>query len=544
MRYSHASKALALTGALALTLSACGGGTSSETPAGEGDASYVVTANTTEPQNGLLPANTNEVGGGRVMDLIFTGLVSYAADGTTQNELAESIETKDSKTYTIKLKAGQTFSDGSPVTSASFVDAWNFGADDKNAQLNSYFFESIKGYDKVNAPKSKEDKMEGLKVVDDLTFTVELSQPESDFPLRLGYTAFMPLPEAAFKDPKAYGQKPVGNGPYKLTEWNHDVNLKLDVNDKYQGPRAAKNGGINFKVYQSTDSAYNDLRSGNLDVLDQIPPSQLASYKSDLGDRSVNSPYAGNATITIPGYLDHFKQDEEGNLRRAAISRAIDRQLIIDKVYQGGKVKADDFTAPVLEGYNKDIPGSEVLDFDADEAKKLWAQADEIAKWDSGAEFSVGYNVDGAGNKEYVEAVVNQLKNNLGINAVAKPFSSFKELRSQVTSYKMTGAFRTGWQADYPSLYNFLGPLFGTGAGSNDGKYSSKEFDAKLSEGLAATDAAEGAKIFNEAQEILFKDLPAIPLWYQAVQGGWSENVSNVQFGWNGVPLYNEISGK
>ncbi|MCZ4141412.1 ABC transporter substrate-binding protein, partial [Escherichia coli] len=142
--------------------------------------------------------------------------------------------------------------------------------------------------------------------------------------------------------------------------------------------------------------------------------------------------------------LDHFKQGEEGNLRRAAISRAIDRQLIIDKVYQGGKVKADDFTAPVLEGYSADIPGSEVLDFDAAEAKKLWEQADEISKWDSGDEFSIGYNVDGAGNKEYVEAVVNQLKSNLGINAVAQPFSSFKELREKVTSYKMTGAFRTG----------------------------------------------------------------------------------------------------
>ncbi|WP_313811565.1 ABC transporter substrate-binding protein [Glutamicibacter sp.] len=546
MRYSHASKAMALTGALALTLSACGGGSSESSDGGTegGNASYVVTANTTEPQNGLLPANTNEVGGGRVMDLIFTGLVSYKADGTSQNELAESIETKDSQNYTIKIKSGQTFSDGTPVTAASFVDAWNFGADDKNAQLNSYFFESIKGYDKVNAPKSKEDKMEGLKVVDDTTFTVELSQPESDFPLRLGYTAFMPLPEAAFKDPKAFGQKPIGNGPYKLTEWNHDVNLKLDVNDKYQGPRTAKNGGIDFKVYQSTDSAYQDVMSDTLDVLDQIPPSQLASYQSDLGDRSVNSPYAGNATITIPGYLDHFKQGEEGNLRRAAISRAIDRQLIIDKVYNGGKVKADDFTAPVLEGYNKDIPGSDVLDFNADEAKKLWAQADDISKWDSGAEFTIGYNVDGAGNKEYVEAVVNQLKNNLGINAVAQPFSSFKELRDKVTSHKMTGGFRTGWQADYPSLYNFLGPLFGTGAGSNDGLYSSKEFDAKLTEGLKATDPAQGAKIFNESQEILFKDLPAIPLWYQAVQGGWSNNVSNVEFGWNGVPLYNEITGK
>ncbi|GAA3298463.1 peptide ABC transporter substrate-binding protein [Glutamicibacter nicotianae] len=543
MRYSHASKAVVLSAALALTLSACGGG-STETAGGEGDGSYVVTANTTEPQNGLLPANTNEVGGGRVMDLIFTGLVSYDAKGAPVNELAESIETEDSQNYTIKLKAGQTFSDGSPVTAASFVDAWNFGAAAKNAQLNSYFFESIKGFDEVNKEGSKKDEMEGLKVVDDTTFTVELSQPESDFPLRLGYTAFMPLPEAAFEDPKAFGEKPVGNGPYKLTEWNHDVNLKLEVNESYEGPREAQNGGIDFKVYQSTDSAYSDLLSNNLDVLDQIPPSSLASYETDLGDRSVNSPYAGNATITIPGYLDHFKQGEEGNLRRAAISRAIDRQLIIDKVYQGGKVKADDFTAPVLEGYSADIPGSEVLDFDAAEAKKLWEQADEISKWDSGDEFSIGYNVDGAGNKEYVEAVVNQLKSNLGINAVAQPFSSFKELREKVTSYKMTGAFRTGWQADYPSLYNFLGPLFGTGAGSNDGKYSSKEFDDKLAEGLSATDPAEGAKIFNEAQEILFKDLPAIPLWYQAVQGGWSENVDNVEFGWNGVPLYQQITGK
>ncbi|MGH3651974.1 peptide ABC transporter substrate-binding protein [Glutamicibacter sp.] len=543
MRYSHASKAVVLSAALALTLSACGGG-SNETAGGEGDGSYVVTANTTEPQNGLLPANTNEVGGGRVMDLIFTGLVSYDAKGAPVNELAESIETEDSQNYTIKLKAGQTFSDGSPVTAASFVDAWNFGAAAKNAQLNSYFFESIKGFDEVNKEGSEKEEMEGLKVVDDTTFTVELSQPESDFPLRLGYTAFMPLPEAAFEDPKAFGEKPVGNGPYTLTEWNHDVNLKLDVNESYEGPRKAANGGIDFKVYQSTDSAYSDLQSNNLDVLDQIPPSSLASYETDLGDRSINSPYAGNATITIPGYLDHFKQGEEGNLRRAAISRAIDRQLIIDKVYNGGKIKADDFTAPVLEGYNAEVPGSEVLDFDAAEAKKLWEQADGISKWESGDEFSVGYNVDGAGNKEYVEAVVNQLKSNLGINAVAKPFSSFKELREKVTSYKMTGAFRTGWQADYPSLYNFLGPLFGTGAGSNDGKYASEEFDSKLTEGLSATDPVEGAKIFNEAQEILFKDLPAIPLWYQAVQGGWSENVDNVEFGWNGVPMYQQITGK
>lgn len=547
MRYSQASKALALSAALALTLTACGGGSTDEgdsgTAEGGGDTSKVISANTTEPQNGLLPANTNEVGGGRVMDMIFTGLVSYDANGKPVNELAESIDTSDSQNYTIKIKSGQTFSDGTPVTANSFVDAWNFGAAAKNAQLNSYFFKSIKGYDKVSAEKSKEDKMEGLKVVDDTTFTVELSQPESDFPLRLGYTAFYPLPEAAFKDPKAFGEKPVGNGPYKLVDWQHDTLLKLEPNESYDGPRKAQNAGIDFKVYQSTESAYQDLLSDNLDVLDQVPPSALAQFQQDLGDRSVNSPYAGDVTITIPGYLKHFEQGEEGNLRRQAISRAIDRQQVIDKIYFGNKVIAKDFTAPVLEGYSDSIPGNEVLTYNVDEAKKLWDQANQISDWSNG-ELSIGYNVDGAGNKEYVEAVANQIKNNLGINATPKPYTSFKEMRDQVVARDMTGAFRSGWQADYPSLYNFLGALYGTGAGSNDGDYSSKDFDNKIKEGLAATTPQEGAAKFNEAQEILFKDLPAIPLWYQAVQGGWSNNVANVEFGWNGVPLYYEVTGK
>ncbi|MHC6175955.1 peptide ABC transporter substrate-binding protein [Glutamicibacter sp. X7] len=543
MRNSHASKALALSAALALTLTACGGGNEAGGNGGGGDTNKVITANTTEPQHGLLPANTNEVGGGRVMDMIFTGLVSYDAKGKVVNELAESIETEDSQNYTIKIKADQKFSDGSPITASSFVDAWNFGAAAKNAQLNSYFFESIKGFDEVQAKDAKTDVMEGLKVVDETTFTVELSQPESDFPQRLGYTAFYPLPEAAFDDPDAFGQNPVGNGPYKLTEWNHDVNLMLEPNENYDGPREAQNGGINFKVYQSTEAAYQDLVSDNLDVLDQVPPMNLAQYRDDLGDRSVNSPYAGNATITIPSYLDHFKQDEEGNLRRQAISMSIDRQQIIDKIYYGGKVIAKDFTAPVLEGYNDALPGAEVLTYNPEEAKKRWAEAEKISKFGDN-ELTIGYNVDGAGNKEYVEAVVNQVKNNLGINVAPKPYTSFKELRNEVTKYKMTGAFRTGWQADYPSLYNFLGPLFGTDAGSNDGKYSSEEFDKALSEGLAAKTPEEGAEVFNKAQEILMKDLPAIPLWYQAVQGGWSNNVENVTFGWNGVPLYQEITGK
>ncbi|WP_139004725.1 peptide ABC transporter substrate-binding protein [Arthrobacter crystallopoietes] len=543
MRFARTSKLIGLAAAAALALSACGGGGGTE--GGEGNAAAVITANSTEPQNPLIPTNTNEVGGGRVVDLLFEGLISYDAEGKPVNEMAESIETEDSQTYTIKLKADQTFTNGEPVTANSFVNAWNYGAAAENAQLGQYFFESIAGYDEVSAEGSTQTEMSGLKVVDDLTFTAELAQPESDWPLRLGYTAFSPLPEVAFEDMKAFGNNPVGNGPYMLADegaWQHDVEIALTPNPDYQGSRTPKNGGITFKFYSGFEAAYQDLLANNLDLLDTIPPSSLANFKTDLGEgRWLEKAYAGNQTITIPQYLDEWT-GEAGELRRKAISMAINRDEITEVIFSGGRQPATEFTAPVLDGYDESIPGSEVLEYNPEEAKKLWAQADEIDPWGDKT-FTIASNADG-GHKEWIEAVVNGLKNDLGIDAQFEPYATFAEARTKITAKDMTGAFRTGWQADYPSLYNFLGPLFGTGAGSNDGDYSSEEFDKKLNEGLNAETPEEGNAIFNEAQEILLQDLPAIPLWYQVRQVGWSENVENVDTAWNGVPIYHNITGK
>lgn len=126
------------------------------------DANYVTVLGT-EPQQGLIPAMTNENGGGRVVDMLYSGLIYYDAEGKVHNEMAESIEQEGDKTYKVTLKPDLKFSDGSPVTSATFVDTWNYAV--ANEQLNESFFSSIKGYE----PGVKE--MEGLKVIDDRTFT-------------------------------------------------------------------------------------------------------------------------------------------------------------------------------------------------------------------------------------------------------------------------------------------------------------------------------------------------------------------------------------
>ncbi|WP_448071321.1 peptide ABC transporter substrate-binding protein [Georgenia yuyongxinii] len=523
-----------------LVLAAC----SSNSPEDEGTeggatagaSTAVVTVNGNEPQNPLIPTNTNEVGGGKILDLIFAGLVYYDAEGAVHNEVAESIETEDSQTYTIKLKDGWEFSDGTPVTSSSFVDAWNQGALLSNAHLSSYFFEPIEGY------SSEEDsELTGLQVVDDLTFTVKLKQPEADFPLRLGYSAFFPLPQAAFDDPEAFGENPIGNGPYKLAgegAWEHNIGIELVPNESYEGDRAAQNGGVNIKFYDSQDAAYNDLRSGQLDVIDAIPDSAFGTFEDELGDRAVNQPAAVFQSFTIPMALDQFS-GEEGKLRRQALSQAINRQEITDAIFQGTRTPASDFTSPVIDGWSDSVPGSEVLEYDPERAKELWAEADAISPWEG--TFTLAYNSDG-GHQAWVEATVNSIKNTLGIEAEGKPYALFADLRTDVTNGVMTGAFRTGWQADYPALGNFLGPLYGTGAGSNDGDYSNPEFDNLLAQAAASTSIDEANALYQQAQEILFQDLPAIPLWYSNVTGGYGETVENVQFGWNSVPLMYEVT--
>ena len=226
-----------------------------------------------------------------------------------------------------------------------------------NDQLNASFFSNIKGY------KEGVEKLEGLKVVDDLTFTIALNSPEQDFPAQLGYSAFYPLHESAFDDMDAFGQNPIGNGPYKLAEWTHNQDATIVPNEEYSGGQTPQNDGIKFVFYTSQDAAYADLLSGNLDVLDAIPDAAFSKYETDLGERAVNQPTAIFQSFTLGENLEHFS-GEEGILRRQAISHAINREEITDTIFKGTRTPAKDFTSPVMPGYSEDIKGNEVLKYD------------------------------------------------------------------------------------------------------------------------------------------------------------------------------------
>jgi oligopeptide transport system substrate-binding protein len=534
----------------ALVLSACGTGTGGRTGA---DSDAIITVSSGEPQNPLIPSTTNEVYGGLVVTNLFAGLVYYDANGAVQNEVAESIESDDNVTWTITLKDGWKFSDGSPVTASSFVDAWNYGAYGPNAQKLTYFYEPIEGYADVQGEVEEDEDgnvtvveepeaqtMSGLEVVSDTEFTVRLTQPEADFPIRLGYAAFFPLPESAFDDMEAFGQAPIGNGIYQLENWEHDSIIELRPNPEYAGARQPQNGGVDMIAYSEEDAAYNDLLSGNLDIITNVPGSAFATFEEELKDRAINQPAAIIQAMGVPEYNDEFS-GEAGLLRRQAISMAIDREAITETVFDGTRTPASDFTSPVIAGWTDDIPGNEVLDYNPEEAKKLWDEAEDMDPVGDDFTLLMASNAD-SDHQLWIDPACNTIRQALEIECEFDQYPVFAEFLEARDKKQIKGIFRSGWQADYPAMSNFLGPIYGTGAGSNDAFYSSEAFDAKMREANGADSPEAATELYKEAEAILFEDMPGIPLWYNNATGGYSEAVGDVEFGWDSDPILYQVT--
>lgn len=534
LKGSYMNKTIARVGALvgaALLVTACQPAATETNNPAQGnakDGGDIVIRGCT-PQNKLMPANTGEVCGGNVMDAITSRLVRYNPDtAKPENEVAEKIDTTDSKKFTIKIKKGLKFHDGTDVKAKSFVDAWNFAAYAPNGQAGAYFFSPIKGYQDLQCPDAKcnakptKTEMEGLKVVDDYTFTIETYEPTSNLPVRLGYTAFAPAPESMIKDPEGYAKKPIGNGPFKFVSQDEKA-IVVERSKDYQGPRKAHVDKVTFRIYNDPAAAYADVVANNLDVTDSIPADQLVgdNWKNDLKDRWAQKE-SGTIQVLTFSPVDEQLAGDKGKQLRKAISMAFDRQSITKQIFNGSRVPATGWVSPIVDGAKPDQCG-EACKFEPAKAKEIYTKAGGYQ-----GIFTITVNGDG-GHKQWADAMCNQLKTNLGMDCQVVLTPDFKTLLNKLKNKEIKGAFRNGWQMDYPSIENFLAPIYGKGADSNYSGYDNPKFDAKLKEAAAAKDVASANKLYQEAEAMLAVDLPSVPKWYSTAQFGWSTKVTNVK---------------
>lgn len=513
---------VALPVALAVGVTACGSGKSGS---GGSSSGGTVTLGIAEPEH-LVPGNAVESNGFQVDSALFTPLVRFKDDGSTDysQAAANSITSDDKKVWTVKLKPGMTFHNGQPVTADSYIKAWNYTAYGPNAQIGADpFFTRIQGYDDMQgtAPKAKE--LAGLKKVDDQTIQITLASPFVEFEKVLGYNVFDPLPDVAFNADgtlaKTYEDAPVGNGPFKMSgSWNHNQSINVVQYDGYtlDKPKVQE---IDFKIYQDQDTMYNDLIAGNLDVQPQVPSDKLASAATDLGDRLQKSPSSYFGFISLPMYNTSWKN----NLTlRQAISKAINRQEIVDKIFQGAYTPATSFVSPIVQGARDNTCG-DACKFDPTAAKQLYTQSGGAP----GNKIDLYYNADG-GHKEWVDAVCNQLTKNLGVTCTGQPVAQFADLRKQARAHTLNQPLRGAWAFDYPSIEDYLTPLFVTNASSNDSGYTNSNLDAQMQKADQTTDEAKAITEYQKAEDMVAHDLPVIPMWFKQNIFGFSSNMKTV----------------
>jgi ABC-type transport system substrate-binding protein len=536
VKLSKRKSALVATAiAAAMLMTACGGSddNSGENASAEGGGTF--TAYIGEPKSPLVPGNTTESEGAKVISALWTGLVGYAEDGAVEyTGVADSIESDDNQSWTIKLKDGWTFHDGTPVDAQSFVDAWNYTADPQNAFDGGSYLSRIAGFQEIQDGAATE--LSGLKVVDDKTFTVQLSAPFALFPAVVGYDAFNPMPKAFFDDPEKFGTHPIGNGPFMADgDYVPGQGITLKRYDDYAGDDKAKAAGMEFVVYADQATAYTDAQDGNVDIVDVIPPDVIESAQSEFGDGFINTKVSQITYLGFPTYDPRFADPKV----RQAISMAIDREAISQAIFSGTRTPADSFISPVVDGYRE---GScEFCTFDPDRANQLLDEAG----FDRSQPINLWFNA-GGGHDAWMEAVGNQLRQNLGVDFSLQGNLDFAQYLPLGEQKGWTGPYRYGWSFDYPAAESYLTPLFTPSSfppiGSNYSFYSNQQVVDLIAQGDQAASEDEAIADYQQAEDIIAQDMPMAPLFFTKIQSVHTDHVDNVRIDLFQRPVWSEVT--
>jgi ABC-type transport system substrate-binding protein len=519
--------------AVALLAAACGGddgagdaedGAAEEPTVAEGGTLRIYSS---EPAF-LVPTAADDQPSILVVRQLYKGLVDYDADGAPVNDLAESIDSDDNQTWTITIKEGYTFHNGEPVDADAFIRAWNYAADGDNAQNNGYFYSRFAG---IEESQEGVDELSGVGKVDDMTIEVELNAPFVGFPAILGYSGFFPVAEECLADFEVCNETPIGNGPYQIEgQWQHNVGITLTRYEDYPDEGKSNPDTLEYKIYADVQTGYADFQAGELDVMYMVPPERIAEVEQNQGERIYAE--AGNSFtyLGMPYYLEEF---DDVNVRRA-LSMAVDRQAIIDAIFDGASVPATGVVAPTFDGAREGV--CQYCEFNPEEAQRL---LEEAGGWPGGT-LVLEANA-GAGHEDWVQAVGDQLRENLGIDYELQVNLDFPEYLERNDAKEHEGAYRLGWGPDYPVMETFLKPLYGTGSGSNGTGYSNPEFDELVAQGDSAETLDEAIEFYQQAEDIIAQDMPVIPLWWRRDTAIWSENVE--QFVWNPInePEYGQM---
>jgi peptide/nickel transport system substrate-binding protein/oligopeptide transport system substrate-binding protein len=520
-RRSAVGLVCAVVAAGVLALGACGGSdtsvkpstTAAETPKPGGTYNFLLGSDPVA----INPIGGYETEGMQVAWQVFQGLVGVGIDDdgniTVEPCIAEKWETTDNQTWTFHLKKGVKFAApvGTAVTAQTFVDSWNYVTDEKNNSPVSYVLAPIVGCSSSGYASDPAKGLTGVKALDDYTLQVKLQYPFADFALSLLHPVSSALPVDYIKKIgyDKYAQKPVGSGPYTVTKWVHKQYIDLARNQDYWDTATAGYVDvIHMPIITSRQTAWLQFQKGEIDYT-YVPPGQVRSSQAMPQVKSGEWTAEGWPIINVD-YVGFNLNDKvvggtQGLELRKAMYMASDAQSIITIVYEGQAVPATGIVPQGMPGWRPDVSPFKTND-------AAGAQAAMTAYGKPAPKLEYWYNTDES-NQKTAEVLQAGWKT-IGVD-VALTNLEWATFLDETAAGKGQ-VYRQGWLADYPSMDNFLYPLFQSQqpAYNNSVFYKNKDFDALLEQARATSDATQRYNLYAEAERLMLSEAPIIPTVY------------------------------
>lgn len=538
-------KILAMVMALALlcaTFAACGdtSGTSSSagtssaasdsgdsSAAEEGETATGGSGGTLNMRNTMEPTSLN------------TLLATYAYDFTPINAMieclyrddendvpqpagAETVDISDDKlVYTFHLREDATWSNGDPVVATDYEFAWQQALNPEVASDYAYMLYFIHNAEPYFNGEVEWSEV-GVKVIDDYTLEVTLDNPLPYATDLFAFPTLAPINQKFYEEVGADKYATDAeyfccNGMYELTEWSHNSQIVFQKREDYWNADAVGPDEIVYKIITDSQAGLNSYLSREIDYTDLdsgevVQQAEAAGF--EVGVKPARSSY-----YLIVNTEDEFMSNQ--NLR-LALAYSIDKQALVDTVYQNDNQPMTSFTPPAIMGANDSsfqealvaergemYPGSG----DLEKAQEyLQAALEELGCTADELNLSIDC-ADDSLRRNCATFLQEQWRQNLGIENITVNSMQTK----QVAANRQSGDYCMslgGWSPDYNDAINFL-DLWVTDGGNNDSFWSNEEYDNLIAQATAEADEEVRQQYLFDAEEILAAEMPIIPLYWQ-----------------------------
>jgi len=462
------------------------------------------------------------------------GLVSYSASGELIAGAAASWEiSEDGLTYTFYLREAASWSNGDALTAEHFVTGLRRLVAPETAAFYAQMLADVKGATSITAGDEAPDTL-AVEATDPHTLTITLDRSTPYILSLLTHPATFPIhPGALAKHGDGFARpgKLISNGAYKLVDWVPGSVLTLRRNEHYWNDAATAIDEVRHHVLTQEMTELARYRAGEIDITSSVPPESFAQVRRELGDQLRVAPYLGvyyyGYNLTKPPFKNNPKL-------RQALSMAIDREQLVEKVTGRGEAPAYSWVPPGVDNYEPTVFGYASLTQQARNqiAQRLYREAGYNAE--NPLQLELRYNTSDT-HKRVAIAIQSMWRDVLGFQVVLIN-EEFQVLLANMRDREVTQVFRGSWLGDYNDAHTFLS-ILQSGNAANMPAYASAEYDALMVRAAEQVDLGKRRLFLEEAERLMLAEHPAIPIYFYVSKHlvsprveGWGDNVLDYHY--------------